>query len=39
MAGTQKARFRVGGMYCNTCKPIAENQLKDSEAIKKIDID
>jgi copper chaperone CopZ len=39
MAGTQKARFKVVGMYCTTCKPIVENQLKDNQAIKKIDID
>jgi Cu+-exporting ATPase len=39
MAGTQKARFKVVGMYCTTCKPIVENQLKGNQAIKKIDID
>jgi Cu+-exporting ATPase len=26
-------------MYCITCKPIIEKQLKDEEEIKKIDID
>jgi Cu+-exporting ATPase len=26
-------------MYCTTCKPIVENQLKGENAIKKIDID
>jgi copper chaperone len=26
-------------MYCNTCKPIIEKQLKDEKAVKKIDID
>jgi copper chaperone len=26
-------------MYCTTCKPIVENQLKGNEAIKNIDID
>ena len=27
-------------MYCTTCKPIVEKQLKDEEeAVKKIDID
>jgi copper chaperone len=36
---TQKARFKVVGMYCSTCKPIIENQLKGNEAIKNIDID
>ncbi len=34
-----KARFKVVGMYCTTCKPIVENQLGGNEAIKKIDID
>jgi copper chaperone CopZ len=36
---TQKASFRVVGMYCITCKPIVENQLRGNEAIKNIDID
>jgi copper chaperone len=36
---TQKARFKVVGMYCTTCKPIVENQLKGNETIKNIDID
>ena len=36
---TQKARFKVVGMYCTTCKPIVENQLKGNEAIKNLDID
>jgi copper chaperone len=35
----QKALFRVVGMYCTTCKPIVEKQLKGEQAIKKIDID
>jgi len=26
-------------MYCATCKPIVENQLRGEQAIKKIDID
>ena len=26
-------------MYCIPCKPIVEKQLKDEEAVKKIDID
>ncbi len=39
MNQTQKARFRVVGMYCTTYKPIVENQLRDNEAIKNIDID
>ena len=36
---TKKALFKVVGMYCTTCKPIVEKQLKDEEALKKIDID
>ena len=36
---TKKALFKVVGMYCITCKPIVEKQLKDEEAVKKIDID
>jgi copper chaperone len=35
----EKALFRVVGMYCTTCKPTVERQLKDEEAVKKIDID
>ena len=26
-------------MYCSTCKPIVEKQLKGEQAIKKVDID
>ena len=36
---TEKALFKVVGIYCITCKPIVEKQLKDEKAIKKIDID
>ena len=39
MLQTEKARFKVVGMYCATCKPIVENQLRGEQAIKKIDID
>jgi copper chaperone len=35
----ERALFRVVGIYCNTCKPIIEKQLKDEKAVKKIDID
>jgi copper chaperone len=35
----ERALFKVIGMYCITCKPIVEKQLKDEEAVKKIDID
>ncbi|MGB7884136.1 MAG: heavy metal-associated domain-containing protein [Nitrososphaeraceae archaeon] len=27
------------GMYCSSCKPIVEKQLKNEQAVKKIDID
>jgi Cu+-exporting ATPase len=35
----QRALFKVVGMYCTTCKPIVEKQLKGEQAIKKIDLD
>jgi len=35
----QKVLFKVVGMYCTSCKPIVEKQLKDEEGVKKIDID
>jgi Cu+-exporting ATPase len=35
----RKEVFRVVGMYCSTCKPIVEKQLKGEQGIKKIDID
>jgi copper chaperone len=35
----QKAKFKVSDMYCTTCKPIVEKQLKGEQAVKKIDID
>jgi copper chaperone len=35
----QKARFKVSGMYCTTCKPIVEKQLQGEQAIKRVDID
>ena len=35
----ERALFKVVGMYCSTCKPIVERQLRDQEAVKKIDID
>jgi copper chaperone len=39
MTKTEKALFRVVGMYCISCKPIVEKQLKNEQAVKKIDID
>jgi Cu+-exporting ATPase len=36
---TEKALFKVVGMYCVTCKPIVEKQLKNEEAVMKIYID
>lgn len=38
MTSCEKAYFKVVGMYCTTCKPIVEKQLKDKDGIKKIDI-
>ena len=34
----EKIYFKVVGMYCSTCKPIVEKQLKDKNGIKKISI-
>jgi copper chaperone len=39
MQKTEKAFFKVVGMYCTSCKPIVEKQLKNEQAVKKIDID
>ena len=36
---TEKALFKVVGMYCATCKPIVEKQLKNEEAVRKVYID
>jgi Cu+-exporting ATPase len=36
---TQRAFFKVVGMYCSSCRPIVEKQLKYEEAIKKIEVD
>jgi copper chaperone CopZ len=36
---TEKASFKVVGLYCITCKPIIEKQLKDKKGIKRISID
>ena len=35
----EKALFRIVGMYCISCKPVVEKQLKGEKGIKKIDID
>ena len=39
MTKTEKALFRIVEMYCISCKPIVEKQLKYEQAVKKIDID
>jgi len=39
MEKAEKAFFKVVGMYCTSCKPIVEKQLKNEQAVKKIDID
>ncbi len=38
MPSYEKTRFKVVGMYCTSCKPIVEKQLKNNNGIKKIDI-
>jgi copper chaperone len=39
MEKIEKAFFKIVGMYCTSCKPIVEKQLRNEQAIKKIDID
>lgn len=34
-----RAKFKVVGMYCTTCKPIVEKQLKGEQAVKRVDVD
>jgi copper chaperone CopZ len=36
---TQKASFKVVGMYCISCKPIVEKQLKDEKGIRSVKSD
>ena len=36
---TERASFKVIGMYCTSCKPIVEKQLNDEKGVRKIDID
>jgi copper chaperone len=35
----ERVLFKIVGIYCGTCKPIVENQLKGENGIKRIDID
>jgi len=35
---TERAVFKVVGMYCSSCKPIVGKQLEDEKGIKNIDI-
>jgi copper chaperone len=35
---TERALFKVVGMYCSSCKPIVEKQLEDEKGVKNIDI-
>jgi Cu+-exporting ATPase len=35
----ERGLFKVVGMYCTSCKPIVEKQLKNEEGVKNIDID
>jgi copper chaperone len=39
MNKTEKALFKIVGMYCTSCKPIVEKQVRNEQAVKKIDID
>ncbi len=39
MTQIERALFKVVGMYCVSCKPIVEKQLKDENGIKKIGVD
>jgi copper chaperone CopZ len=34
----EKISFKIIGMYCITCKPIVEKQLKDEKGVQRIDI-
>jgi Cu+-exporting ATPase len=36
---TDRTLFKIVGMYCINCKHIVEKQLKNEEAVKRIDID
>ena len=35
---TERALFKVVGMYCTSCKSIVEKQLKDEKGVMNIDI-
>jgi copper chaperone len=35
---TERALYKVVGMYCSTCKPIVEKQLEHEKGVKNIDI-
>lgn len=35
----ERISFWIIGMYCITCKPIVEKQLKDEKAVQRIDFD
>ena len=35
---TERALFKVVGMYCTSCKTIVEKQLKDEEGVINVDI-
>ncbi len=35
---TERALFKVVGMYCTSCKTIVQKQLKDEKGVTKIDI-
>ena len=31
---TERGLFKVVGMYCSSCKPIVEKQLKDEKGVR-----
>jgi copper chaperone len=39
LMSVRDAKFKIVGMYCTTCKPIVEKQLRGEPAIKSIEID
>jgi copper chaperone CopZ len=36
---TERAYFKVVGMYCTSCKPLIEKQLNGEKGVKRIYID
>jgi copper chaperone len=36
---TERIYFKVVGMYCTSCKPFIEKQLKNEKGVKRINMD